>query len=91
MSTYAEVSGMHQRRIFTSTSPYTYRPRAATRVVLSSSVTAGPPPPAVPLLDAARPNTRAGSRSHQRVLVRPGNLVTPSVTYEGDAIHVVQI
>jgi hypothetical protein len=91
MSTYAEVSGAHQRRLFSSTSPYTYRPRAATRVVISSTLNAGPPPVAVPLLDAARPNARVGSRAHQRVLVRPGNLVTPSVVYDGDAIQVVQV
>ncbi len=88
MAAFVELSGVHMRRRVVLNATFVATQREPRHVVLASLLNPGSPPQPVPLDD---PMTHALQAPHQRVLVRPPNLVTPSATFVGSAINVVRV
>lgn len=90
MPFYAATSGHHMRRVFATAANPPTQAKNVVGVRLSSTLAALPVPPPVPPEEPGFTG-RARDSAHQRVLVRPQGLVTPTATYNGDNIRVVEV
>jgi hypothetical protein len=89
MSTRVELSGVSVRRRFALGSTYVATVKGSGTMVLASVLDAEPDPQPVAMEDST---THAEQRGvHSRVLIRPSNLFTPTATYVGRGINIMEV